>query len=112
MRLIDADSFKRALCKTKCGSDEKLCVGVPDSCFQQYRMDMLTLTIDEQPTVDAVEVVRCKDCRYSGMYCFGNSKVLACQDIEDDGFVRFAKSVDPNDFCSCGERSADDENHT
>lgn len=80
---------------------------------QSWGMGLLAAmeTLRGLPTVDAEEVVRCKDCRYSGMYCFGNSseKVLACQDIEDDGFVRFAKSVDPNDFCSAGERRADND---
>lgn len=106
MRLIDADSLKRTLCKTKCGSDEKRCVGWPDSCFQSYRMDMLTLTLDEAPTIDAVPVVRCKDCKYSGMYCFGDSieKILACLTVEEDGFIRAATSVDPDAFCSYGER--------
>lgn len=66
-------------------------------------------TIGNIPTADVVEVVRCRDCKYSGMYCFGDStdQELACLDIEDDGFIRFARSVDPNDFCSCGERRCD-----
>lgn len=96
MRPIDACSLKRNLCLTKCGADEKLCVGSPDSCFQQYRMDMLTLTIDEQPTVDAVPVVRCKDCRhkvedkiYGNVFC---NRMIA------------AYRVKLNDFCSYGER--------
>lgn len=57
-------------------------------------------------TVDAIIPVRCRDCKYSGMYCFGDStdQKLAYLDIEDDGFIRCAKSVDPNDFCSYGER--------
>lgn len=56
---------------------------------------------------DAVAVVRCKECKYSGMYCFGdgsNGEQLACLTIEDDGFVRFATRVDPNHFCAYGER--------
>ena len=54
-----------------------------------------------------VEVVRCKDCKRSGMYAFGdgsNGEHLACLTIEDDGFVRFATSVEPNHFCGYGER--------
>lgn len=62
--------------------------------------------IDDVPAADVIEVVRCRDCKYSGMYCFGDSteERLACLDIEDDGFIRCAKSVDPNDLCSRGER--------
>lgn len=48
--------------------------------------------IKDAPTVDAVEVVRCKDCKhyardkmFGGGYCYGAKKKL-------------------DDFCSCGER--------
>ena len=54
------------------------------------------------PAADVVEVVRCKDCKHSGMYCFGNSKeeTLACLETEEDGFVRFATAVKADDYCS------------
>ena len=57
-----------------------------------------------------VPVVRCKDCKHSGMYAFGcGDAELACLDVEEDGFIRMASSVDPNGFCSFGERRDDDE---
>jgi hypothetical protein len=52
--------------------------------------------VDDAPTVDAVEVVRCKDCKhytekrnkaYDGHYC-----------------ERIVEFVQPNDFCSYGEK--------
>ena len=55
-------------------------------------------------------VVRCKDCKHSGMYAFGDGskgEILACLTIEEDGFVRFATGVDPEHFCSYGERKTD-----
>lgn len=63
------------------------------------------------PAVDAVEVVRCKDCIHSRMYCFGgdDEPTLACCEIEeDDGYesVRVASSVEPDEYCSNGERRA------
>lgn len=52
--------------------------------------------VNKLPAVDAVEVVRCKDCRrysrdemFGGGYCDGVKKKL-------------------NDFCSYGERREDD----
>lgn len=50
-------------------------------------------------------VVRCKDCKRSGMYDFGcGDRVhLACLEIEEDGFVRMATAVNDNDYCSRGE---------
>lgn len=61
------------------------------------------------PDADVVEVVRCKDCKHSGMYAFGfgDTEELACLDIEEDGFIRFATAVDPDSFCSRGERKKD-----
>lgn len=51
--------------------------------------------IDVIPRVDAVEVVRCKDCQHHEHY----DTLLYC------GHSRgLAGSVSPDDFCSCGER--------
>ena len=52
--------------------------------------------LSEQPTVDAVEVVRCKDCRYcqrdsNGMWCFND----------------YEHNLQPDDYCSYGERRTD-----
>lgn len=66
--------------------------------------------VDEAPSVDAVPVVRCRDCKYSRMYCFGCSDepVLACCEIEedDDGyeFIIAASGVEPDGYCSKGVR--------
>lgn len=50
--------------------------------------------IDDAPTIDAVEVVRCKDCKYFGIkdlvYVYCNYHMT---DI-----------IMPNDYCSYGER--------
>lgn len=50
----------------------------------------------DAPAVDAVPVVRCKDCRYlyfKDMSAYCPHSVSACR---------------PDNFCSCGERRADD----
>ena len=51
--------------------------------------------IDDAPTVDAVEVVRCKDCRW----------------FENDGYHTNCKimqfCVEAEDYCSKGERKDD-----
>ena len=52
--------------------------------------------IEKQPTVDAVEVVRCKDCKHAlEITCSTN---LACSKLVN------WRAVDPNHFCSYGER--------
>jgi hypothetical protein len=65
-RLIDADTLKKVL--EWCPYDE---------WFSE---------IDRLPTVDAVEVVRCGECRYYP-WC-----------------VRLGKYMDETDYCSKGER--------
>ena len=77
-RLIDAYSAKQALEYTLVG----------DSASMAERV------IDSQPTVDAVPVVRCQECKRWESYC--NGKVGLCQ--KRKGVAR------ANDFCSYGER--------
>lgn len=59
-------------------------------------------TIDNAPTIDAVEVVRCKDC---------DSYVELAWWFDDEGkkkechcCVAHSIPVQPNDYCSYGER--------
>lgn len=69
-----------------------------DSCMVQA---VFVPYIKGAPTVDAVEVVRCKDCRHyrhfkgCGNWCHRRLR----SDIEF--------KVKPNDFCSYGERRTD-----
>lgn len=56
--------------------------------------------VKEQPTVDAVEVVRCKDCVYwDGMGYEGRCEA------PKNGLIREYTNYD--DFCSYGERKED-----
>ena len=56
--------------------------------------------ISEMPTVDAVEVVRCHECRYwQKVYSSLLGEVMCCI---GQGDVKIQK--EPYDFCSCGER--------
>ena len=49
--------------------------------------------IEDAPTVDAVEVVRCKDCKY-----------LMFSDFYGECGKGYMGIVRPDDFCSRGER--------
>ena len=55
-----------------------------------------TLILREAPTVDAVEVVRCRECKH---YEIHKPKVL--ENCERNGYIIPMK---PDDFCSYGER--------
>lgn len=92
MRLIDADALKERAIRVST---------VKEHC---YFKAVGTKEIDRAPTVDAVEVVRCKDCIYyeetfgkdSGKPCGYGSCGCTCQIIT--GIIY------DEDFCSYGER--------
>ena len=71
-RYIDADALIAGLRK--------------DPLFPLVEKYGLTGVIDAQPTVDAVEVVRCKNCKYRDAddFCAGRGYPNAL--VPDDGF--------------------------
>ena len=92
-RLIDADALKtKAIrCET----------------FKLYDAPVFlkavgTKEIDKAPTIDAVEIVRCRDCKH---YEIHKPKVL--ENCERNGYIIPMK---PDDFCSYGERKDGDGN--
>ncbi len=84
MRLIDADAYKE-LHRKKCPGD----CGV---CDLVYGKDDLCGLIDQAPTIDAVAVVRCKNCEYFGVndenvpYCF---HPFGLDDPKPNGFCNY-----------------------
>ena len=60
--------------------------------------------LSHTPTVDAMEVVRCKDCKrcYKHTTKCNRQKMWICMRNDLDVCVR------PDDFCSYGERKDDD----
>lgn len=86
MRLIDADKLKADVV-----SWENCYNGFSDT----YDKAMIIDTIDEQPTIDAVPVVRCGECKYreKNHYCVKWGQPYLCKD---------------DCFCSYGERRSDE----
>ncbi len=68
---------------------------------RQDKESIFPKEIKESPAVDAVEIIRCKDCKY---YCRMRYA------LDDDTYTcRFRRGrVNPNDFCSYGERKKDE----
>ena len=92
-RLIDLDSMISDLEKME-----------SYNCSPMYRRgyDDCISTIKRQAIVDAVEVVRCKDCKF-GVTPYGD---------EHDGWIECSNMhgrplFSCNDFCSYGERRTD-----
>ena len=77
-RLIDANALECALKDTH--------IGLAIDKGKMFRL------IENAPTVDAVEVVRCKDCRHYVLHA------LACRNEHMNGVIAM------DGFCSYGER--------
>ena len=88
MRLIDADWVFGHL-KPYEPSDEKW------SVTGGTALRLIHNAVDNAPTVDAVVVTRCKDCRYRGLIC-----CPAVHETMGNGLVDYA--VD-NGYCWCGK---------
>lgn len=93
-RLIDADELSEKLCETT--------IFIKDGeVFQRM--------INDAPTVDAVEVVRCKDCKHwcPHTQCGFDEDYDEYHDycgllIPDDDFYAYTRK--PDDYCSYGVR--------
>jgi hypothetical protein len=94
MRLIDADALKEFI--DDCG----ICAICPhkaprcsyDCDFPDFVTEKWNVAIDAQPTIDAVSVVRCRECKhrqnpYAPKWCY-----------------EMSKETDADDYCSYGER--------
>ena len=67
-----------------------------------YLTNYAMAILQEAPTIDAVEVVRCRNCKY-GDWDSKPDDAMVCMRTKD-GFWRSG-----NDFCSYGERKEDDD---
>ena len=92
MRLIDAD----ALGVERCSKDV-----LPDAYCAGW--NGLIELIENAPIVDAVPVVRCRDCKF-GDWDSEPHDAMVCMRTKD-GFWRSG-----NDFCSFGERKEGADN--
>ena len=80
MRLIDADKLKQHYAYWESSKYD----------YMQEEKKLFDDIVDQQPTVDAVEVVRCKDCKYRKKNTF---------------YLHNMRYEDDNGFCSYGERT-------
>ena len=98
MRLIDADKIYDAVERRY-----QVSSGIEHRCERDLlELICLSETVDATP-VDAIEVVRCKDCKhYKEFRTKRNKQImrLCCRMGKND----MEYSVKPDDFCSYGER--------
>ena len=91
MRMIDANAFIKEHC-----ADCKY-FNVDGICTKEYPVCGSVVIVAELPTIDAVEVVRCKDCKH---YYYSAYAMRCVCDFDN-------KEWDKDDFCSYGERRTD-----
>ena len=90
MRPIDADTVIERLNKV-CVTDDYLFMALKQG------VDHATAVINEAPTIDAVPVVHCKDCKEWQRHCgFVDSPNGHCSHLEI--------TTNGYDYCSYGER--------
>ena len=93
MRLIDADEFKAFNARWMANEKD------PDKKrARETRTQLFNTFIDMQETIDAIPVVRCKDCKHSEHW-YGDKRrcSLWCEfgiDVFDDGFCNYGKRKD------------------
>ena len=98
-RYIDADALKMALysiATADCGYTDDVLTG----------LTIAKNVIDNAPTVDAVEVVRCRDCKHHRTLrdrdmCAKNADMLNGREVG-------LRATRADDFCSRGERRTDE----
>lgn len=87
MRLIDADETKETMKKA-----------VIHHICTNTLYNTIMAVFDEATTVDAVEVVRCKDCKHYEKH----TKWSSCTYWSGNPYEQ--AGVEDNDYCSYGER--------
>ena len=104
MRLVDADALKE---DCRMANDCKDCKTYVRDCEYDRiytKMDFCGW-IDDAPTVDAVPVVRCKDCKHWRKYT--DEQLGECMTT-----IRDTKVTRSDDYCSESERKDGDDEQT
>ena len=96
MRLIDADALMEQLIKKKAGvANGRYTEGFNDALM---RFRSMVSTAAKYRTIDAAEVVRCKDCKHKETW--HKNEAFGYDICGVSGLC----VVEDNDFCSYGER--------
>lgn len=103
-RLIDADKLYEELEEIRMDYIDE------DSMSSKFAADVIETVQDEylrkSPTVDAVEVVRCKDCKW---YMPGElfTDIMFCHRLKKENGKPAKYNFCEDDFCSYGEKRTD-----
>ena len=98
-RLIDADRYAEVLERYINAPHVKVFGKYSDG--MQIAISTCIELLNAQRTLDAVEVVRCKDCKHRDEYGTCTPPIIS-------GYGYDCLSPEDNDFCSYGERKDND----
>ena len=96
MRMIDADSLQRRICGAKCGCEYEDCGNEVDCGYDHF--------ISNSPTINAVPVVRCRECKHYDTADFDGDILCGCT------LHSAMLDITPDSFCSYGERKEGADN--
>ena len=99
MRLIDADALQRRICGAKCGCEYEDCGNEGDCGYDHF--------IFTAPTIDAVPVVRCRECKHLNVV--NRKELYAHCPKTNTVFLPFELDTREH-FCSLGERKEGADN--
>lgn len=73
-----------------------------DDCnlYDKWDAQIVKEWLKDQPTVDAVPVIRCKDCKYYKVYELFNHTLPLCDRIK----TTMVGALEEDDYCSRAER--------
>ena len=95
MRLIDADAVNKAI------ADSRISL---HTMRLKLRVSDIVLILQHAPTIDAVPVVRCKDCvKRKTDNCPMYHEEFEAFDSYDGSWIGYDKTTD-NGFCQCGKK--------
>ena len=100
MRLVDATPLE---CQAKERKENEWNQRVSPTSWAHAEESFLH-RIEDAPTVDAVVVTRCKDCKYYRNHPNGLCYLHTEPKETERGYSGDAVCVEPDDFCSYGER--------
>lgn len=70
--------------------------------FDEFATTIMPNVLRNLPAADVVEVVRCRDCEK----CVKKDNFMYCEE-HSDGWGDHTVYVDPDDYCSYGERRSE-----
>ena len=95
MRLVDADIFASVLDF----AEADVCEEFPDGyCEFGFSREKIRGLLRDIPTVDAVPVVRCRECKHYATADFDGNTLFGCT------LHSAIVDITPDSFCSYGER--------